>query len=122
MDWFIKKGETVEENKPKRLEYWHDPLCSTGVPSKITAPVYVHSDVHNSGAPELKTNEVVELVRVTADLRRIPTHNFPTTFGKDGLLYYDLKFEIEITYYSAYTKYELIYDGKNYGPVSAEYV
>lgn len=67
-------------------------------------------------------DEVVELVRVTADLRRIPTHNFPTTFGKDGLLYYDLKFEIEITYYSAYTKYELIYDGKNYGPVSAEYV
>ena len=71
---------------------------------------------------KMLADEVVELVQVTADFRRIPTHNIPTSIGKDHLLYYYLRYEIEITYYSAYTKYELIYDGKNYGPVSAEYV
>ena len=67
-------------------------------------------------------DQVVDLVQVTADFGRIPLRNIPTVRGKDGLLYYFLRYEIEITYYSAYTKYELIYDGKNYGPVSAEYV
>ena len=47
----------VEENKPKRLEYYQEYLCSTGPPSGITSVVYAHSDVHNSGAPELKTGE-----------------------------------------------------------------
>ena len=42
--------------------------------------------------------------------------------GRDSKLYYKLNYEIEITYFSAYTKYELIYDGYNYGPVTAEYV
>ena len=86
----------------------------------------VRADHHAIEADRTRLNtladEVVELVRVTADFRRIPTNNFPTTIGKDGLLYYEINYEVEITYYSAYTKYELIYDGKNYGPVSAEYV
>ena len=67
-------------------------------------------------------DEVIELVKVTADFSRIPTHNLPISIGRGGQLYYDLKYQIEITYYSAYTKYELIYNGTNYGPVSAEYV
>ena len=61
-------------------------------------------------------------MKVTADFARVPTSYFATKFGKDGKLYYKLEFEIEITYYSAYTKFELIYNGVNYGPVTAEFV
>ena len=42
--------------------------------------------------------------------------------GKDGMLYYKVNFQIQMTCYSAYTKYELIYNGVNYGLVTAEYV
>ena len=54
---YTLQGEVVEENKPKRLPYVQHPPCSTGLPSKIKTMVHVHSDVHDSGAPELKTGE-----------------------------------------------------------------
>lgn len=59
---------------------------------------------------------------VKADLSQIPFSAFPRFTGADGRSYIKIDIQIEITYYSAYTKYELIYDGKNYGPVAAEYV
>ena len=37
-------------------------------------------------------------------------------------MYYKIEFSLEITYMSAYTKYELIHDKINYGVVVAEYV
>ena len=42
--------------------------------------------------------------------------------GADGYLYYKLNYDIEVTYYSAYTKYELIHQNVNYGSVAAEYI
>ena len=66
--------------------------------------------------------DVAILVNVRAEFSQISTSYFPTETGEDGLLYYRLEYEIEVTYCSAYTKYELIYQRKNYGPVHAEYV
>ena len=65
---------------------------------------------------------MTKLVKVEADLSRIPTRLIKQTMGADGVLYYRIDFEIEITHFSAYTKYELIYQGVNYGSVAAEYV
>ncbi len=65
---------------------------------------------------------MVPLVKVEADLRRIPAHQFQETIGADQKLYYKVNFEVQITFYSAYTKYELVYGGVNYGQVAAEYV
>ena len=65
---------------------------------------------------------MTQLVEVKADLSLIPLAAFPKVIGADGRSYYVVEFEIEVTTYSAYTKYELIHDGKNYGPVAAEYV
>ena len=65
---------------------------------------------------------VTQLVHLTADLSKIPTHLLPTRKGADGHTYYDIDFEIQITYYSAYTTYELIHNGINYGRVASEYV
>ena len=69
-----------------------------------------------------KVDGVLRLVDVEADLTQIPLAAFPKKMGADGCLYYRVKFNIEVTCYSAYTKYELVHDGKNYGPVRAEYV
>ena len=62
------------------------------------------------------------LVTVHADLSRVPKDRIPKRRGFNGEMHYYILFDIEITYLSAFTKYELIYDGKNYGPVRAEYV
>lgn len=62
------------------------------------------------------------MVSLTADLSRVSITEFSTLEGKDGLSYYSVNFQIEITHYSAYTKYELIHKGVNYGAVNAEYV
>lgn len=68
------------------------------------------------------TGSVKNLVTITADFSNIPTWKFALQVGKDGLSYYKVDFEIQMTCFSAYTKYELIYKGVNYGPVAAEYV
>ena len=65
---------------------------------------------------------MVQLVDLTADLTQIPLGAFPKAMGADGCLYYKVNFDVEVTCYSAYTTYELVHDGKNYGPVRAEYV
>ena len=70
----------------------------------------------------MKVDGVVPLVDLEADLSQIPRAAFPKVRGADGRFYYKIKYNIEITYYSAYTTYELVHNGKNYGPVRAEYV
>ena len=62
------------------------------------------------------------LVKVEADLSRVPENRFPRVFGADEQLYYSILFDVQITLYSAYTKYELVHAGVNYGQVAAEYV
>ena len=59
---------------------------------------------------------------LNADLRALPLDDIPITKGKDGKRYYELHFDVEVTFLSAYTKYELIYNEVNYGAVHAEYV
>lgn len=56
------------------------------------------------------------------DFDRIPNSDIPMRKGADGLNYRFLRFDIQVTYYSAYTTYELFRDDINYGSVTAEYV
>lgn len=69
-----------------------------------------------------REGNVVQLVKLNADLSRVPKNEFLQEFGADNKMYYEVHFEIEVTYFSAYTKYELFYDDVNYGAVSAEYI
>lgn len=68
------------------------------------------------------TGEVQQLVEVTADLSWVPIHKFPIFTGHDGKLYYTIQYSIQVTYFSGYTRYELVHGGINYGAVRAEYV
>ena len=65
---------------------------------------------------------VQKLVDLKADLSTVPLSDISIGRGADGKKYYELDFEVEVTYLSAYTKYELIYNGVNYGAIHAEYV
>lgn len=65
---------------------------------------------------------VIKLVKLSADLSRVPATKFVQTRNRNGIPFYYIEYQIEVTYFSAYTKYELIHDNINYGAVSAEYV
>ena len=65
---------------------------------------------------------MTQLVKVEADLSRIPEKKIPKIRGADGKMYYKVDYAIQVTYLSAYTRYELIYDRVNYGLVTSEYV
>ncbi|KAL8930745.1 MAG: hypothetical protein Q9208_000286 [Pyrenodesmia sp. 3 TL-2023] len=140
MDWFIQKalsvhtlfvllhflttsqGATVEENKPQRLSYERVYPVSGPVPSVVGIEIYACADNDSLGPSIYQDARVQGLVTVSADLSRIPLSQLPRTRGADGQLYYKIVYEIEITYHSGYTTYELIHDGINYGPIAAEYV
>ncbi|KAL8786640.1 MAG: hypothetical protein Q9213_002669 [Squamulea squamosa] len=125
MDWFIQKvrGDTVKEHKPKQLPYVRYFLATEALPTSIKDSVYACIDNDDVGPPTYpKDHGVRKLVIVTADLSRIPLHTLPKIIGADNMVYYEFGFHIEVTYYSAYTKYEMVHSGTNYGPVIAEYV
>ncbi len=62
------------------------------------------------------------LVELKGEFNRIPTSRIQTRKGADGKMYHILVFDIQVTYYSAYTTYELFHNDINYGSVTAEYV
>ena len=66
--------------------------------------------------------DVAHLADLKADLSRIPAHKISIKRGEDGLRYYSLDYQIQITHYSASTTYELIHDGVNFGEVSAQLI
>ena len=62
------------------------------------------------------------LAELTVDLSVIPEDTIDRSMGKDGKWYYLCCYKIEMTNYSASTKYELDYKGTRYDSVTAEYV
>lgn len=128
----------MEEDSPNRLDYCFHRIVHEGHPRKASVKLLVCSDPGNEGAPlyagrkyvrirnrnsvDFRTEGVTELVKLTADLSRVPLSLFPTHTGRDDEQYYFVHFQVEITYLSAYTKYELIHNDVNYGAVAAEYV
>ncbi|KAL8771827.1 MAG: hypothetical protein Q9209_002765 [Squamulea sp. 1 TL-2023] len=115
-------GDIVEENKPKRLSYFQTFRADVAPPSLIKMSIYTCSDRENRGPSLYPDCRVQEVVVVTADLSQLPLHKLPRASGADGVVYFKVEFTVEITYLSAYTKYEIIHAGVNYGPVAAEYV
>ena len=81
------------------------------------------ADAYGKGAPVYKMgSDVKHLARLTADLSCIPVSELTKKMGSDHQMYYVIFYEIEMTYYSAETKYALVYKGVRYDSVTAEYV
>jgi len=135
------KGSVVTEDKPEQLSYLQTLKVSAGRPRSLSIRIRSFSDPGNIGAPTYpdegqflywttfnddntdgSTAGIRDLVTVTADLSRIPEKLFRQQRGTDGEMWYAIGLKIEVTYYSACTKYELVHNGINYGTVTAEYV
>lgn len=128
----------MQEEKSFRLSFHQHHLVSNGKPKYIICGVYACADPNNNGpiyqnsrkpiphglivALTYRKGDVIQPAELNADLSIVPAENFPPKLNRKGLRYYEVFFQIQVTYFSAYTKYELIHDNFNYGPISAEYV
>ncbi|KAI1459697.1 hypothetical protein F4805DRAFT_472769 [Annulohypoxylon moriforme] len=107
MDWIIKRGELVSENKPFLRTYFFAQPVIFGRVDSITTDIF--SDEVSMEAPLEKGKNVVLLCRVTANLDHIPEHDLGRSVGADGQTYYDIEYQIESIC-------------QRYGTVTAEYV
>lgn len=62
------------------------------------------------------------LAKLKVDFSQISRHLIDQKVGADGIMYYKYDIAMQVTHFSAYTKYELIHQGINYGSVTTEYV
>ena len=122
MEWFIKKGNPVEESKPHEIEFSRYFAVKDGRPQSIDMEVYC--DETSKTAPVHKNKNVRTLVALRGDLSRLSGADLIGAIETrgDGNIYYVLTGSVEATYYSASTKYVLLCMGKRYDTVTAEYV
>ena len=123
MSWFITKGSPVTEDRAFVRKYHKVWKVSEGPRQIVAQDILMFADPEDNGAPIYKDGgDVKNLARLTADLSCIPVSELGQKIGKDGKMYYVIYYEIEMTYYSAQTKYCLVYKQVKYDSVTAEYV
>ncbi|KAI1773096.1 hypothetical protein F4818DRAFT_453039 [Hypoxylon cercidicola] len=118
MEWFIKRGDLVSEDRPFRTTFNSRRPVSTGRPRSIICTVFV--DESSEVAPLARDDNVRVLCHVTASLDHIPESELDRRLGIDGAMYYDLEIQIEAVYQSSLTVYTLIHKGRRYESVTAE--
>ncbi|KAI0475390.1 hypothetical protein GGR56DRAFT_645823 [Xylariaceae sp. FL0804] len=120
MEWVIRRGEQVVENKTFARSYQQTMPVEEGRLVSFTTSIY--ADNISATAPIEKTRNVEKLCALTADLRTIPEYEIDKKLGHDGRMYYVVHYDIENLFRGAMTEYTLIYKGKRYDTVTAEYV
>jgi hypothetical protein len=124
MQWFIRKGDVVEENKPKPIAFEQDFLVSKARKDQLkSVPMAIWADSESPTAPIHRGNSVKKLVTLNADLTHLSQDNLERTKRRltDGKYYYVIEGSIEAIFSSALTKYMLFYQGKRYDTITAEY-
>lgn len=64
---------------------------------------------------------MIKLAQVHADLSDVPLAEIKRKRGEDGYDYYSIDFKVEMTCFSATTKYALVCNGKRYNTVTVNY-
>ena len=118
MKWLVRKGDVLDESKPIVLHCQQTRLCIIGPFRSATTSIYVFDD---GVAPMYQDHNVKYLANLTADLSAIHTSRYKTITGADGEKYFEIGFEIRVTFFSAHTEYSLWFSGERFGSVQAEY-
>jgi len=122
MDWFINRGDAVEQDQTKQITFDSAFLVVNGRPSWHS--VSVKCDDRSALAPIHPNGNERTLVRLNADLSSLSEADLRASIRRcaDGQNWYLISGAVEATYHSASTSYVLLYRGTRYNTVTAEYV
>lgn len=119
VSWMVSKGQTIKELEPVTANFYSTQRCSDG-PIKSQVALFYSFD--GGVAPRYADmHGVKHLVTLKYDLSVIPVHRYQIITGADHKKYYQISYEIKITFFSAHMDYSLWFQGKNYGAVQAVY-
>jgi hypothetical protein len=121
MEWFIRKGDVVEENKPKKIKFHKRFPVSEG--RRDSYNITVFADSESSVAPVHHSNNVKTLMTLKINLSSISKSQWKKLVrnGDDGKKYYIVDGNIECTFLSASTTYKLFCEWGLSATVTAEY-
>ncbi|KAL2075815.1 hypothetical protein VTL71DRAFT_758 [Oculimacula yallundae] len=141
IDWFIKKGDTIRDSKPKKLEYSVYKAVEYGSlePYDIEIMVYKSQDgskpplymiegkklfskVHDNFVYAVIDPRLKVLVKLRAHLDKIPRADLGTVLGKNEKTYYSADYDIDMALHSASISFTLVHAGDPYAAVEAEFM
>ncbi|KAK9770107.1 putative RING-type domain-containing protein [Seiridium cardinale] len=96
MDWFIKRGERVDDITSHRKEVRQTSQVKFGRPQSILLTIYANEK--DEQAPLTMNDNTKVLCHVEANLSGIPAGQLPIRRGEDGIDYYDIDCIIETKY------------------------
>ncbi|KAI1128576.1 actin-like ATPase domain-containing protein [Nemania abortiva] len=125
MQWFLKKGAKIKESEPASFKYYYDMSerdanQQDGKLDLVTLTVFTCDEEAQPKYPD--TRKCSQLVKLTADLNKIPREAMRKEKGADNQWYYKIPFQIEMTCHSADISFDLIHEGTKYGSVKAVYM
>ncbi|EEA19947.1 conserved hypothetical protein [Talaromyces marneffei ATCC 18224] len=121
MEWFIRKGDVVEENKPKVVKFHKRFPISEG--RRESYNITVFADSESSVAPVHRSDNVKTLMTLKINLRSVSKSQWKRMIrnGDDGKQYYIIEGNVEITFWSASTTYKISCEWGLSATVTAEY-
>ncbi|KAK6083953.1 Chaperone protein DnaK [Seiridium cupressi] len=93
MDWFIKRGERVDDITSHRKEVRQTSQVKFGRPQSVLLTIYANEK--DEQAPLTMNDNTKVLCHVEANLSEIPAGQLPIRRGKDSIDYYDIDCIIE---------------------------
>lgn len=115
MSWFVCRGDTVEEGKPRNIDFVWDHAVEDGLPKLNRLTIF--ADAERNDPPVHKLDSTKKLVELEAHLDHLTESELKPTITRfpDGKDYYHIQVNIEATFLSASTKYVLCCFGNKYG-------
>jgi hypothetical protein len=77
MEWFIRRGDTVQENHPFQITFRSNYLVSAGKPT--SASIRILCDSESLEAPVHEESSVRKLVKLEADLTHLTSEDLSQT-------------------------------------------
>ncbi|KAJ5666177.1 uncharacterized protein N7477_008625 [Penicillium maclennaniae] len=122
MEWFIQKGDEIEETKPVVTSWIEHRHKSQGKVTSIKTTIYELDGADSKKAPLYFCREMRTHCKLHPILNRAHQERIPVTRGKDGEDYHTVLYQIHANYYSAHCDYSLWFEGQNHGTVEVEYL
>ncbi|KAF2193120.1 actin-like ATPase domain-containing protein [Zopfia rhizophila CBS 207.26] len=113
MEWYLRKGDDIEEKKPVLLR-WHCNILSSHV--RPSSPYNFMNAILscNDETPPPRFNE--NTVKTSCTIQSLlDISGLPDLKGRDGLDYKRVNYDIEMTVIGTALEFSLIYEGKRIG-------